>query len=270
MIKNSFLSDLEKLNEVIANESIFYSVVTKLGGENDNKPYMSVQIGNENGLGGGYVGRIYIDESDDEMQRRTLMPLLNQMIPFVIIGVDTEHGMVICSRKRAQQQLKRNMAQAIASNKVFNAKIVKFMPFGAFVDINGVSGVLRTTDFSSDHSEIAEYYNIGDTIRVVCSSISENGRLSFRAERLHERQQPLTYDVEKDQVVLGEIRSIRSFDRGQVAFVHIATGLDCLCPMPNEMEIERGGNAAVHIVEVRKSDDEKSPPLVRGRIIRVY
>lgn len=269
MVKNSFSSDLEKLNEVIANESIFHSVVTKLGGENDN-PYMSVQIGNENGLGGGYVGRIYIDESDDEMHRRSLMPLLNQVIPFVIIGVDAEHSMVICSRKRAQQQLKRNMAQAIADKKVFTAKIVKFMPFGAFVDINGVSGVLRTTDFSTDHSEIPEYYSIGDNIRVICSDISENGRMSFRAEKMHERQQPLTYDIEKDQVVLGEIRSIRSFDRGPVAFVHIATGLDCLCPMPNEIEIERGENAAVRIVEVRKSDDEKKPPFVRGRIIRVY
>ena len=130
-MRDFFESDLDRINEAIADGTVFHSVVKKLGFE-DEVPYMTVQVAEENGLQGGYVGYIYIDESDDEMTRRSLMPLLNQEIPFVIIGISRENGHVICSRKRAQQAIKARMMPDFEAGKTFRAKIVKFMDFGAF------------------------------------------------------------------------------------------------------------------------------------------
>lgn len=268
-MRDFFESDLDRINEAIADGTVFHSVVKKLGFENE-VPYMTVQVAEENGLQGGYVGYIYIDESDDEMTRRSLMPLLNQEIPFVIIGISRENGHVICSRKRAQQAIKARMMPDFEAGRTFRAKIVKFMDFGAFVEINGISGVLRTTDFSSDHSEVSEYYNIGDRVEVVCKEVGENGRIVFRALHTHARKEPIQYDLEEGQILMGKVRSLRNFERGAVAFVRIATGLDCLCPMPDEMEIEKEAEVAVRIREIKESDDTTKPPFVRGKIVRVY
>lgn len=272
-MENNFIADQQALDGAIANETIFHSVVTKLGRDGE-RDYMSVQIDPSSELNGGYVGRIYIEESDDEMQRRSLMSLLGQNVPFVVMGVDMDQSVLVCSRKKAQQCMKANMEKDIADQKVHNATVVKFMPFGAFVDIGGISGILRTSDFSDDYSEVSEYYNIGDRIPVICTEINERGRLSFRAVNVHHRSQPIAYDVQEGQIALGEIRSIRNLAKGPVCFVRIDTGLDCLCPQPVDFEVERNSNVAVQIREVKSENQEQvytsdNPPQVRGRILRV-
>lgn len=266
-----FSADLEKIKNAIDNKKIFHSVVTKIGEDDEQKKgYMTVQVSDENGLNGGYVGWIYIDESDDDVQRRSLLPLLGERIPFVILSIDEESHRMVCSRKIAQQIIKENMKKDIGSGKVFHAKITRFVDYGAFLDVNGVSGILRTTDFSTDHSEIPEYYKIGDTIPVVCRDISSNGRMFFRAQHMHQRTEPLRVDIREKQIVLGTVRSIRTFETGPVYFVHIETGLDCLCPVPDDMEIEYGVDVAVIITSVRENEDPLLSPHIRGRIIRVY
>lgn len=270
MAKNLFKADLPKLNEAIANNTIFRSHVTRLGFDENNKAQMYVQVAKDGLLAGTYIGTISIDEADDEMIRRSLMPLLNEDVMFVITGIDMENQQMICSRKRAQQVMKANMAQDFASGKTLRAKITKMMDFGAFVEVNGVSGVLRTVDFSSDHSEIPEYYNEGDFIEVVCKDISDTGRISFKALHTHSRKTPLRYDIQEGQVMVGKIRSIRTFESGSVAFVRIMTGLDTLCAMPTEFEVEKESQVAVRILRIQPSEDPMVPPQVRGKIVRVY
>lgn len=263
--------NLDKINEAIATSKVFFGKVTKIGREKTEdgvKDYMTTRIESNDDLNGS-VCRIYMEESDDEMDRRSLLPLLDSEIPFILIGNDVEHNVLIGSRKQAQRILKERLIARASNGQVLDAKIVKMMNFGAFVEVDGVSGILRTTDFSTDHSEVDEYYKVGDTVKVLCRDISEDGRLSFKAETLHTRKQLLVYDVQEDQICVGVVRSIRNFEKGHVAFVRIATGLDCLCSMPTEMEVERDARVAVHITSVREREDDHQLN-VRGRIVRVY
>ena len=262
-------NELMKINEAIASGEIFHAAVERLGYEND-EAYMEFSIGGDDKMPGRHICRISIAEFDAELERRSLMPLMGRKIPYVILGIDDENNRLICSRKQAQIAIKKGLEPQLRSGEVLKATVIKITDFGAFVGLNDISGVLRTTDFSTDHSEIDEYYKIGDTIEVVCKEIDESDRIVFRAKELHTRKVPLQCDVSENQVVMGKVRSLRTFPGSPVAFVRIAKGIDCLCAQPEDWEIARETEVAVLITNIKQDPDAPTmPPRIRGRIVRV-
>lgn len=265
--------DIDALHKAIFQNRIFNGIVKRLGRDisedtSERHDYMVVMMPNNGAIAGGYPVKIYIEEADNEMNRHSLMPLLGSDISFVIIGMNEDEGIVFGSRKKAQQKLKMDFIDSIDADKIYKATIVKFMSFGAFVDISGVSAVLRTVDFSSDHSELQEYYKVGDTIDVKFVEVNDKSKIFVKANVIHKREQPITYDIEPGIAIMGEVRATKTFDKGPVAFVRIDTGLDCICGLPDDFEITKGMKVAVRINTVEEADSD-IPPRVRGKIIRV-
>ena len=261
--------DAATLLTLIKNKTVFTGQVSRLGMDENNEPFMVVKIPAANGLAGGYTGVIKKAEADGELQRATLVPMMGRQIAFVITEVDVEKNRVICSRRQAQEALKASMLQDLQNKTVFEGTVVNVVEYGAYIEVNYVTGLMKTNDFSVDRSEVAGVLSIGDKIRVFCKEVTAAGRINWEAETKYHRPDPIEYDFEPNTVVLGTVVNISNFGPSTGVFVRIDDGLDALCTLPQDREVEKGTPVSVKISSVTPNPIEGAPPKVRGKIVRV-
>jgi small subunit ribosomal protein S1 len=182
-------------------------------------------------------------------------------VSFVVKEIDRDAGVVICSRKEAQAILKEKIIERLKEGEVFSAKVINILNYGAYVEIDGVTGLLKNVDFAEDYTTIGEVLKIGDTVNVKLKKISANGKLNFEAVEKYKSPTIMNFDMfERDQVVLGVVRNVKPWG----VYVCIAPGLDALAPIPGTGEIEEGMKVSFRITQVRKEEKR-----VRGKIVRI-
>lgn len=209
---------------------------------------------------GNIKGIIKREEVDMDVEWKSLVGFVGREIDFVIKEIDEENNRVFLSRKDAQEILRPSAMEELESGAVVGAKVVNILPYGAYLEYKGVSGLLKNTDFSNDHTAIEDVLNLGDIINVKLRNISESGKIYFEVVEKYSNPTVVDFDIfERNQVVLGTIKNIKPFG----AFVNIAPGLDALCPIPTTREIEEGMKVAVRITKVDKEKER-----VRGKIVR--
>lgn len=250
-------------DEAINSETVMRGKVVRLGKRGDDA-YMEVEIPKDNS-----TGIIFESEADGEVERKSLMPFLGEEIPYIITGMDEESGKPVCSRKKAQDKLRIAMVQDFVGRKVMEGTVVHTEPYGVYIDVNGVSGILKNTDYIGVSFPVRNYLKVGDKIKVVCKSISQNSKIQWEPAEKPEFT-PIEYDIEVDTVVIGVVTNLQPWEKGGVGvFVNIAEGLDALCLLPPDKEIHAGNKVAIKIVTVEKAAKANFPPRVRGKIVRV-
>jgi small subunit ribosomal protein S1 len=209
----------------------------------------------------GVKGIIVRDEVDLEVNWKSLVGFLGRDVSFVVKEIDNDKGVLICSRKDAQEILKESIIERLREGEVFKAQVINILRYGAYVEIEGVTGLLKNVDFAEDYTSIGEVCKIGDIVNVKLRKISTNNRLIFEAVEKYKNPTIMEFNMfERDQVVLGVVRNVKPFG----VYVCIAPGIDALCPIPGTGEIEEGMKVSFRITQVR--DDEKR---VRGKIVRI-
>lgn len=208
-------------------------------------------------------------EADAFFKKDTLSYLVGYRIPFILIDVDEENGVVIGSRKRAQEIIKERMRKDLERKKVFTGTVFGFIEYGAFIEVGGLVGLLKKGDFSTDFSNVSEYMKAGDTIKVRCKAIEPSGQISWEVKDKVHRQTPFKCDLEAGMTVVGTVIGIGSFASGYGIFVNVEEGVDALCSIGPDMDITNGSRVAVYLSKVTPSKDPAQPPRVRGRINRV-
>lgn len=264
-IQINTLSTNREVAKAISDERIFYAVVTRIVPSKDGQPqHIPIPVPLAVQGSQSLPGIICLDEMDAESERPNPSRLVNMRIPFVILCVDDETGTLICSRKRAQTLVKTQLLDAFVKGEPFEGVITGFTDFGSFVDVNGVSGLLRNADYSTDHSRVNERYKIGDKINVKCKSIWE-------AVTKYHRTTPYECDLEPSAIVLGRVIDIKNFPQSMAVFVRLEDNqeLDILCAMPEDLEIEKGVPVVVRISSVEPGATPVDRPRIRGRILRL-
>lgn len=201
-------------------------------------------------------------ESDKGRKLRSLTGFVGREIYFTVKEVLSDKNTIICSRAEAQEIMKPQVIERLSEGETIEGQIVHFLEYGAFVEIQGITGLLKTTDFSLDHTKVKDIKKIGDKIRVRLSRpVGDNGKLNF--EVIEKYKNPTILNIgafEADQIVLGEVRDVKPFG----AFVNIAPGLDALCNLPTTFEIETGLKVRFRIQQVSPEENK-----VRGKILNV-
>lgn len=260
---------LKKLDKLIADEKIMWAPVTRLGHRGVNEEaYMEVYLPQTSGVKESVRVIIMDREADTEENHGSLVRLMRRTIPFVVIRVD--ENVVFGSRKLAQEKLKLKMVQEIADGKSFSGLVVGLAPYGAYVEVNGVTGLLRNKDATLDHSELSEHLKVGDPIEVKCRDMTPTGRINWVSQQKFSRSAPMELDFEEDTIVSGTVTSITSFKNstGVGVFVRVSKGVDALCAMP-EFEVFQGQQVAVRILRITRDPGKpNAAPKVRGRIVR--
>ncbi len=205
-------------------------------------------------------------EADLDFRRGSLEYLLGQKVPLVLLDA----GPVLTgSRRLAQQQLKEALLPDLRAGRTLDGRVLNLVPFGACVEVRGVVGVLKHSDYSEDYSEVGETRQVGDRLKVYCRELTPEGRIYWRTVRPYRRPLRPAWNFAQGSSVTGTVFSIRSFPAGMGIFVRIAPGLDALCTLPSNVEVEQGVRVALRITKVVPRGELALPPRIRGRILRV-
>ncbi|WCF11755.1 S1 RNA-binding domain-containing protein (plasmid) [Paenibacillus thiaminolyticus] len=209
----------------------------------------------------GVKGIIVRDEVDLEVNWKSLTIFIGREVSFMVKEIDSDKGVVICSRKDAQAVLKESIVERLREGEVFNAQVINILRYGAYVEIDGVTGLLKNIDFAEDYTSIGEVLKVGDSVNVKLKKISSNNRLIFEAIEKYKNPTIMEFDMlERDQVTFGVVRNVKPFG----VYVNIAPGVDALAPLPGTGEIEEGMKVSFRITQVRPEEKR-----VRGKIVKI-
>jgi len=213
----------------------------------------------------GFKGIIKKEDVDMELNISSLVNFVGREVYFVIKSVNEKNKTIVCSRKEAQIITRDNIIGRLKDGEAFNSQIINILPHGAYVEIQGVTGLLKNTDYAEDYTTIAEKFSQGDKLNVKLKKTSTNGLLIFEATKKYCNPNTIKpEELEENQIVLGVIRSIKPFG----IFVNVAPYLDILCS-PEIEEYEEDKKVQVKIVKVEYMDfNGKKVKRFKGKILK--
>jgi small subunit ribosomal protein S1 len=119
--------------------------------------------------------------------------LIGEELPLKFLEVDEERNRLVLSHRRALVERRMNKLEA---GQVVIGRVRGIKPYGAFIDIGGVSGLLHISEISHDHIETPHsVFNVGDEVKVMVIDLdAERGRISLSTKQLEETPGAMTTD----------------------------------------------------------------------------
>ncbi|XP_011100715.1 30S ribosomal protein S1, chloroplastic-like isoform X3 [Sesamum indicum] len=115
-------------------------------------------------------------------KKSTAEELLEKELPLKFVEVDEEQSRLVLSNRKAMAD---SQAQ-LGIGSVVIGTVQSLKPYGAFIDIGGINGLLHVSQISHDRvSDIATVLQPGDTLKVmILSHDRERGRVSLSTKKL--------------------------------------------------------------------------------------
>ena len=96
-------------------------------------------------------------------QKSTPEELLDKELPLKFVDVDEEQSRLVLSNRKAMAD---SQAQ-LGIGSVVTGNVQSLKPYGAFIDIGGINGLLHVSQISHDRvSDISTVLQPGDTLKV--------------------------------------------------------------------------------------------------------
>lgn len=186
--------------------------------------------------------RIFVPAREVSLIREyNLEKFVGKALEGIVTEIDHEKKEIIASVKMLTEQVKE---QAEASfwrsmfvNKIVSGKVKKIMPYGAFIDVEGVDCFVHISNLSYDHiSNVAEVLNVGDVrdFRIINLDF-ENKKVELSLKALMKNPKiAMLESVEVGQVYVGEVIKILKFgaivklENGATGLLHISNATDNL------------------------------------------
>ncbi|KAK9161794.1 hypothetical protein Syun_008135 [Stephania yunnanensis] len=108
--------------------------------------------------------------------------LIDRELPLKFVEVDEEQSRLVLSNRKAMAD---SQAQ-LGIGSVVTGSVQSLKPYGAFIDIGGINGLLHVSQISHDRvADIATVLQPGDTLKVmILSHDRERGRVSLSTKKL--------------------------------------------------------------------------------------
>ncbi|MCQ2744459.1 MAG: S1 RNA-binding domain-containing protein [bacterium] len=193
-------------------------------------------------------GGVLVDVADlkgfiPSSQLRTGTPfegLVDTKIEVKVLEADPKKNKLILSQRQAvaeqRDQVVDNVLSSLEEDQVVSGNVVRITDFGAFVDINGIDGLLPISEISWQRiKHPSDVLTLGDTIEVKIIKIdNELKRISLSLKRMGENPwQQIEGQFEEGQTVKGTVNKVTTFG----AFINIFPGVEALLPV-SEMSDE--------------------------------
>ena len=193
-------------------------------------------------------GGVLVDVTDlkgfiPSSQLRTGTPfegLVDTKIEVKVLEADPKKNKLILSQRLAVAEQRNQVVDDVISkleeDMVVKGNVVRITDFGAFVDINGIDGLLPISEISWQRiKHPSDVLALGDEIEVKIIKIdTELKRISLSLKRMSENPwQQIEGQFEEGQVVKGTVNKVATFG----AFINIFPGVEALLPIA-EMEGE--------------------------------
>jgi len=196
--------------------------------------------------------------SDTEPRQKALARWIGQELSLKIIELDTDQSRLILSERAARQQDPDSLLNSLAPGDVCTGRVSKVCPFGAFVDLGGLEGLLHVSEISWCRvNHPGDALKPGDEIKVYVVDVDRKRR---RVALSMKRLQPDPWSLVEQryqvgQLVEGVVTNVVSFG----AFVRVEEGVEGLVHIS---ELAEGH--FLHPRNVVKEGDQ-----VRARILSI-
>jgi small subunit ribosomal protein S1 len=187
---------------------------------------------------------------------------MSQTIECKVIELNRSRNNVVLSRRAVLEEERKEQRQEILDRLqpglVVEGQISNIVDFGAFVDLNGIDGLIHISELSWSHvNHPSEILNIGDTVAVKVLDIDrERQRISLGLKQTQEdpwQRVVDTYNVNDE--LAGKVTKVVTFG----AFVEILDGVEGLVHIselanhhvenPREV-VQPGDEVRVRILEI--------------------
>ncbi len=207
------------------------------------------------------AGQVSLDRIPD------LSVMIGEKLTCVVTRVERAgKGNIVLSRRDMLAEERKQKAAAIkatlAVGQVLDGTVRKIMPFGVFVDIGGVDGLVHVSDLTFDRvaygeKGIAKYAQEGQAVKVQVLSIDqENDRISLGMKQVQgDPFAQTTNSLTEGSEVTGRVKNIAEFG----AFIELAPGVEGLVHI-SEIDHKRIGKVS----DVLKPDE-----IVQAKILKI-
>jgi small subunit ribosomal protein S1 len=162
---------------------------------------------------------------------QNLDEFMGQTLEAKVIELNRSRNNVVLSRRAVLEEERKEVREQILgrleSGQVVEGKISNIVDFGAFVDLEGIDGLIHISELSWSHvNHPSEVVSIGDTVRVKVLDIDKDRqRISLGLKQTQEDPwQQVLNEYKEGDVVDGKVTKIVAFG----AFVQILPGVEGL------------------------------------------
>ena len=192
-------------------------------------------------------GGVLVDVADlkgfiPSSQLRTGTPfdgLIDTKIEVKVLEADPKKNKLILSQRLAvaeqRDQVVDNILATLEEGQVVKGEVVRIADFGAFIDINGIDGLLPISEISWQRiKHPSDVISLGETIEVKIIKIdSELKRISLSLKRMGEDPwQQIEGQFDEGQIITGTVNKVTGFG----AFINIFPGVEALLPVSEMAE----------------------------------
>ena len=204
----------KELAEKYENEEL---VTGKVNGY--NKGGLTVEV---NGLGGfipaSQIATYFV---------KNLKKFVGEEWELKIISIDERKNRLVLSRKEVVEEELDELWDELEEGQVVEGKVARLTDFGAFIEVNGLDGLLHVSDIAWTRVEHpADVLNVGEEIEVKILKLNkERNRISLGRKQLLEKPfEKFAKENEVGEVVKGKVVNLLDFG----AFVEVADGVEGL------------------------------------------
>ena len=187
-------------------------------------------------------GGVLVDVADlkgfiPSSQLRTGLPfegLIDQKIEVKVLEADPKKNKLILSQRQAvaeqRDQVVDNVLAELSEDQVVTGEVVRIADFGAFVDINGIDGLLPISEISWQRiKHPSDVLTLGSKIEVKIIKIdSELKRISLSLKRMGVNPwEEIEGQFKEGEIIEGTVNKITGFG----VFVNILPGVEALLPV---------------------------------------
>jgi small subunit ribosomal protein S1 len=162
---------------------------------------------------------------------QNLDEFMGQQLECKVIELNRSRNNVVLSRRAVLEEERKEVREQILGKlepgEVVEGKISNIVDFGAFVDLEGIDGLIHISELSWSHvNHPSEVVSIGDTVRVKVLDIDrDRQRISLGLKQTQEDPwQRVLNEYKEGDVVDGKVTKIVAFG----AFVQILPGVEGL------------------------------------------
>jgi small subunit ribosomal protein S1 len=191
---------------------------------------------------------------------------LGQALECKVIELNRSRNNVVLSRRAVLEEERKEVREQILGRlepgQVVEGKISNIVDFGAFVDLDGIDGLIHISELSWSHvNHPSEVVSIGDTVRIKVLDIDrDRQRISLGLKQTQEDPWQRVISTHRSGDVLeGTVTKVVAFGAfveilpGVEGLVHISELADHHVESPNEV-VEPNSTLNVKILEI---DEER-------------
>lgn len=192
---------------------------------------------------------------------------LGKKLKVSVLEVDRPTNRLVFSEKKALagvSQAKKEKLGKIKIGETYEGKVSGIVPFGIFVSIDGLEGLVHISEIAWEKvGNPSDYFKIGDKIRVlVISTEAVSGKLNLSIKQLTaDPWQELIKKYSLEQEISGQVSRISGFG----VFVELEKGIEGLIhisKIPPQVELKFGEKVTCVIEEIDNQKRKISLALV--------